>query len=92
MATLKTLKGAELQNLVEKWKHEMSNREDNWTQIVGLVGLIRMSWWGYFKPYRLHYFMLQCVDGVATAIAWKNAKEWKKQSITQKMNAVGWAV
>jgi hypothetical protein len=92
MTELKTLKGEELKNLVEKWKAEMDSRSDSWTSIIGLGGLIRMTWWGYFQSYRLSYFMILCTEGVATAIAWKKAKEWKKVEITESINSYGWAL
>jgi len=89
---LKLLKGQEVKNLVENWKKEMDTRQDSWPTMIGISGLIRMAWWGYFKQYRLCYFMIMCMNGMATFVAWNQAKTWKKEDIVERINSYGWSI
>ncbi len=76
--------------LFKKWKKEMDdNRKVDW-RFMGLTGLFKLWWWGYFKQYRLIFFMQRCCDGMSHVLAWKYAKEQSKQEILETLAACGW--
>lgn len=91
MSELKKLKGLEMKNLVENWKKEMSTRE-SWTSDIGLSGIFKISFWEYFKAYRVAYFMLMCNNGIATKIAWNQSNILSKEDIMSKINIYGWTL
>lgn len=75
--------------LVELWKLEMNSRKVDW-RFIGISGLIRMSWWGIFKPYRLIFFMQRCCDGMIHDIAWRYAKEQSEEEIKNTLKYCDW--